>query len=177
MPDGNAHAASHAVDSDVDLRVPRQRSRLRGRLRRAPWAALAAVSTGGVLGALARHGIGVAFPHPPGAFGWATFTINVSGCLLIGMLMVAITELWQPHPLMRSFLGIGVLGGFTTFSTYIVDAQQAVQAGAPRTALVYLAATLVGALVAVYAGAQVTRLLARALTRPLTRPAPEQDTR
>ncbi|MEU8798955.1 CrcB family protein [Spirillospora sp. NPDC048819] len=164
MPDSNAHGASHAVDSNVDPRVPQQRFRLREQLRRAPWATLAAISAGGVLGALARYGIGVAYPRPPSAFGWATLTINVSGCLLIGMLMAAIIELWQPHLLVRPFLGVGVLGGFTTFSTYIVDAQQAVEAGAPRTALAYLAATLVGALAAVYAGAELTRLLARART-------------
>ncbi|MFI0451855.1 fluoride efflux transporter FluC [Actinomadura sp. 6N118] len=160
MSETGAHTAE-AVDPDVDLSVPRQR----WELRRAPWSTLGAISAGGVLGALARYGISTAFPHPPDAFAWATWGINVSGCLLIGILMVAITELWQAHRLVRPFLGVGVLGGFTTFSTAIVEAQQAVQAGAAPTGLIYLAATLAGALVAVYAGVHLTRLLARPLRR------------
>lgn len=54
-----------------------------------------------------------------------------------------------------------MLGGFTTFSTYIVEIQQSITVGAPQTGLAYLAATLVIALLAVYAGASVTRLLSR----------------
>jgi CrcB protein len=88
----------------------------------------------------------------------ATFVTNVTGCLLIGVLMVLMTEVWAAHRLIRPFLGVGVLGGFTTFSTYIVEAQHALDAGAARLALVYLAGTLAAALVAVYAGITVTRL-------------------
>jgi CrcB protein len=107
---------------------------------------VAAVSAGGVVGALARYGLGVLFPSP-----WTTFAINVSGCLLIGVLMVLIDELWPPHRLLRPFLGTGVLGGYTTFSTYAVD----VTRGAGG--LAYLVGTLLGALAAVYAGMVVTR--------------------
>ncbi|MET7337882.1 fluoride efflux transporter CrcB [Nonomuraea sp. NPDC005650] len=145
------------MDADVDLRVPAQRAEL----RRAPWATLAVISLGGVLGALARYGLGVAFPHPPGGFPWTTFAINVSGCLLIGMLMVAITEIWDAPAWVRPLLGVGVLGGFTTFSTYIVDAGRLLAAGAPRGALLYLVATPVMALAAVWAGSGATRTLAR----------------
>lgn len=145
------------VDPDVDLHVPRQRLEL----RRAPWSTLGVISAGGVLGALARYGLSVAFPHSPGSFAWATFAINVAGCALIGALMVAVTETWQAHRLVRPFLGVGVLGGFTTFSTYIVDIQHALAAGVPRTALTYLAGTVVTALAAVYLGAHSARLLTR----------------
>ena len=88
---------------------------------------------------------------------WATLVTNVSGCLLIGVLMVLISEVWSAHRLLRPFLGVGVLGGYTTFSTYAVDIQQMVAAGAARTALVYLVATLAAALAAVYLGIIVTR--------------------
>lgn len=148
------------VDAEVDLRVPRQRFEPR-RAPRSTLATLAVISCGGALGALARYGLSGAFPHPAGSFGWATFATNVAGCLLIGILMVAVTEVWQVHRLVRPFLGVGVLGGFTTFSTYIVDVQQTVTAGAPRTALAYLAGTLVAALAAVYAGVHGARLLLR----------------
>ncbi len=71
--------------------------------------------------------------------------------------MVLITEAWTAHRLVRPFLGVGVLGGFTTFSTYAVEVQQAVAAGAVRTGLLYLAGTLVAALVAVRLGVTLTR--------------------
>jgi CrcB protein len=145
------------TDPDVDLRVEQQRVEL----RRARWAVLGVISAGGVLGALARYGLALAWPHRIGQFPWATFVTNVSGCLLIGALMVLITEVWSAHRLLRPFLGVGVLGGYTTFSTYTVDIQQLVAAGAARTGLLYLAGTLLAALAAVYAGITATRLATR----------------
>lgn len=141
------------VDSDVDLAVPRQR----GELRRGPWAVLSVISAGGALGALARYGLGEAFPAAPAEFPWATFGINVSGCLLIGVLMVLVSQVWTGRRHVRPFLGVGVLGGFTTFSTYVVDIQRLVDLRAAGTALVYLVATVVGALVATYVGISVAR--------------------
>jgi CrcB protein len=120
--------------------------------------AVVVVAAGGALGAAARYGLSAAWPHRPGTFPWATFVTNVSGCLLIGVLMVLMTEVWAAHRLLRPFLGTGVLGGYTTFSTYSVDTQRLVVAGATGTGLVYLAATLVGALTAVYVGVTLTRL-------------------
>lgn len=128
---------------------------------RPPWAVLGVVAAGGVLGALARYGIGVAFPHPPRGFPWATFTINVSGCLLIGVLMVLVSDVWPGHRLLRPFLGTGLLGGYTTFSTYVVDVQHLLAAGAARTALAYLVGTLLAALVAVQVGMAATRWATR----------------
>jgi len=143
------------VDSDVDLHIAEQRAEL----RRAPWGTLGAISAGGALGALARYGLSSAFPYGPGEFPWPVFWANVSGCLLIGVLMVLITE-WRPaHRLVRPFLGVGVLGGYTTFSTYTVDVQRAVEHGAPRVGLAYLALTLAAALAAVLTGVRLTRAL------------------
>ena len=128
---------------------------------------LGAVSAGGVVGAVARYGIGVAFPSGPAGFPWATFGVNVSGCLLIGVLMVLVAEVWPSRRLLRPFLGSGLLGGYTTFSTYAVDIQHLLAAGAARTALAYLAGTLFAALAAVYAGAAATRAAVDRL-RPVT---------
>jgi|SRR5437868_766223 len=153
----NAAADGH-LDHDVD---PHADPHLLARLRCVPWSTLAAVSAGGVLGALARYGLTSAFPYGPGEFPWPVFGINASGCLAIGVLMVLVTEVRRAHPLVRPFLGVGVLGGFTTFSTYVVDIQQAVEDGAPAMALGYLAGTLAAALVAVYTGVRLTRLLSR----------------
>jgi len=122
---------------------------------------LAAISAGGVLGALARHRMSTAWPHDPAGFPWATWTVNVSGCFLIGVLMVLITSRWPDRRLIRPFLGVGLLGGYTTFSTSVVDVQQAVAHGAPGVALLYLGATVVGALVAVWAGTELTSAVVR----------------
>jgi CrcB protein len=157
-------AEQRPTDPDVDLRVPRQRRELRG----APWRVLGVISVGGAIGALARYGIGYAFPAAPAGFPWATFAINVSGCLLIGVLMVLVTERWSDRPLVRPFLGVGVLGGFTTFSTYVVDIQRLTQDSAAGTALAYLAATLLAALAAVLAGTGLGRLVTRSRGGPDT---------
>ncbi|MGP3920136.1 fluoride efflux transporter FluC [Nonomuraea sp. 10N515B] len=140
------------VDSDVDVHVPAIRAELHPRA----WPVLAAISAGGVLGALARYGISAALPHASTGFPWSTFVINVSGSLLIGVLMTLIDQVWTGRRLLRPFWGVGVLGGYTTFSTYILDIHQAMRAGEPGVALVYLAATLVGALMAVWVGAVAT---------------------
>ncbi|MBQ0994491.1 CrcB family protein [Micromonospora sp. H61] len=149
------------TDPDVDLHLPADRRELTAR----PATVLAAIAAGGVLGALARAGLQHAVPHPPTGFPWATFTINTSGCLLIGVLMAVLGHLDGGPPLARPFLGVGVLGGFTTFSTYAVDVQRAIVVGAPGTALAYLAATVLGALVAVALGDAVTAGLLRRATR------------
>ncbi|WP_218618097.1 fluoride efflux transporter FluC [Cryptosporangium aurantiacum] len=120
------------------------------------WPVLAAVSAGGVLGALARYGLATAWPHRSDEFAWATLITNVSGCLLIGVLMVLVTEVYPNQRLLRPFLGVGVLGGFTTFSTYVVDVGHAATAGAVGTAFAYFLATVVGALVAVWIGVTAT---------------------
>lgn len=116
------------------------------------------IAAGGALGAVGRHGLSVVLPAGHGAFPWATFATNVAGCLAIGVLMVLVTEVaGRPHRLTRPFIGVGILGGFTTFSTYSVDAVQLVAAGAASTALLYTFGTLAGALVAVEVGTAVTR--------------------
>ncbi|MEV8534900.1 CrcB family protein [Streptomyces sp. NPDC051211] len=146
---------AEAIDPDVDLHVPAQRAEPQGRV-------LAAVSAGGALGSAARYGLLLAWPAGPGAFPWATFWTNVAGCALIGVLMVLIGEGGRTaHPLVRPFLGVGVLGGFTTFSTYAVDFSRLLDEGEAGRALAYAAGTLAGALGAVWAAASVTRLAVR----------------
>jgi fluoride exporter len=125
-----------------------------------PVAVLATIAAGGVVGAVARYGIGQALPHPTGAFAWSTFLINATGCLLIGALMVILTEVaGRPHPLARPFFGVGILGGFTTFSTYTTDTIGLIDHGAMVPAMAYLFGTLATALLAVQLGAIATRFL------------------
>ncbi|HLU59932.1 MAG TPA: CrcB family protein [Pseudonocardia sp.] len=121
---------------------------------------LAAIAAGGVLGAEARYGLAVALPHGPADWPWATLVANVSGCLLIGVLMVVVTELVTPHRLLRPFLGVGVLGGYTTFSTATVETLTLLHASGPLAALGYAVVTPVLAVLACGVGVVGTRLVA-----------------
>ncbi|QOV33782.1 fluoride efflux transporter CrcB [Streptomyces ferrugineus] len=118
---------------------------------------VAVVAVGGAAGATARYALSLWWPAQPGGFPWATLWTNVVGCAVIGVFMVVITDVWAAHRLVRPFFGTGVLGGFTTFSTYAVDIQKLVDGGHPRTGLAYLAATVIAALTAVWLAAAATR--------------------
>jgi len=78
----------------ANLHVASQRRTARPRLD-----VLAVIAGGGVLGAEARYGVSVMVPHAPTAFPWSTLLINAAGCVLIGVLMVVITEVTTPHRL------------------------------------------------------------------------------
>jgi CrcB protein len=112
--------------------------------------------------------VGLLLPAPPGTFPWATFGINVLGSLLMGVLVVLVSEAFAAHPLVRPFLGVGVLGGFTTFSTFAVDAQTLLGGGHRATALAYLVGTVLAAVLAAALGMALTRRVTaarRAATR------------
>jgi fluoride exporter len=121
---------------------------------------LAVIAAGGVLGAEARYAVGAMLPHTPDAWPWSTLLVNLSGCVLIGVLMVVIIELMYGHRLLRPFLGVGVLGGYTTFSTATVEVLSLVTAGRPGTAAGYLVATPVLSVLACGIGVVGTRMLA-----------------
>jgi CrcB protein len=92
--------------------------------------------------------------------------INASGCLLIGVLMVVLLELISPHRLLRPFLGVGVLGGYTTYSTFAVDVQKLVVEHRASVALAYALTTLVACGVAVTGATAGTRALGRLISGP-----------
>jgi fluoride exporter len=110
---------------------------------------LSAVALGGVIGSLARYGLAEAFPHGTGDFPWSTFAANVLGCFAIGVLLTRLTP--RSHPLLRPFLGTGILGGFTTFSTFAVDTEKLLH-GHEVVALVYYFGTVTAALLAAMLG-------------------------
>lgn len=110
-------------------------------------AVLAAVAAGGSLGALSRFGIG----QLTGGALATTVAVNLSGCLLIGLLAALV----DPRGLIRPLLGTGALGGYTTFSGYALDVHTLVSAGRPLLAASYLTGTVVGALAAAWLGLQV----------------------
>jgi CrcB protein len=122
---------------------------------------LAVIALGGALGALARWIVAEGLPHDAGQFPWDTLLTNVTGCFLIGVVMVLVIERWPRRPLIRPFFGTGILGGFTTFSTYAVDTRTLLAADRPGVALGYLAGTLAFGLVAVVAGLRATERVIR----------------
>ncbi|MEW2081018.1 CrcB family protein [Streptomyces sp. NPDC005283] len=141
------------ADPDIDLHVPAQRKEL----GHGQGAIVAAVALGGAIGAIARYGASLLWPTAAGAFPWTTLLVNAIGCAIIGIFMVVITDVWAAHRLVRPFFGTGVLGGFTTFSTYAVDIQQRVNGNDARTGLAYLALTLLVAVASVWTTANLTR--------------------
>ncbi|MCW2577674.1 MAG: Camphor resistance CrcB protein [Modestobacter sp.] len=129
---------------------------------RGPLIGYAAAALGGVLGALARWGVAQALPSPAaGGWPWATLLVNVTGCALIGVLLAVLLARFPGHPWLRPFLASGVLGGYTTFSTFAVDVVRLVDDGAVGTAVAYVAASVVGGLLAVVAGLTAGRALLR----------------
>jgi len=149
------------VDPDVTPQdVPLLPSRL-GRLLLDRRRVLAVIACGGAVGAVARWAVARALPHDASQFPWSTFLVNVVGCLAIGVVLVLVVERWSHRPLARPFLATGVLGGFTTFSTYAVDARGLLASGETALALVYLLGSVVVGLLAVVVGMRLTERVVR----------------
>ncbi len=115
------------------------------------------VLAGAGLGGLARYLLGTwIMAKYGGRFPLGTFVINVSGAFLIGVLMTLFTERLHPHPNWRLFLVVGVLGGYTTFSSFEYEALEAVKDGAHWMGLAYLAGSVLLGYAAVWLGAALT---------------------
>ncbi|HBK91398.1 MAG TPA: fluoride efflux transporter CrcB [Parvularcula sp.] len=85
-----------------------------------PWIA---VGVGGALGAMARHGVGVVAMRALGPnFPWGTLAVNVAGGLAMGLFIAWMTAREPHNALLRSFVAVGLLGGFTTFSSFALEA-------------------------------------------------------
>jgi fluoride exporter len=149
------------IDPDVDLHVDAQRHELDVH----PALVLGSIAAGGVLGSEARFALTIELPDPAGGLPWTTLAVNVGGCLLMGVVMVLVTRWSRRVPLLRPFLAVGVLGGFTTFSAYAVGVERFLADGRPGTALAYVLLTPMLAVPAVVVGARLTRAVLRLGTR------------
>jgi CrcB protein len=118
-----------AVDPDLVARTPH------------PGLVLAVISIGGVIGAEARYGLGLLVTHRPTGFPVSTLIINASGALLLGALMAYLTARRLPA-LTRPFVGVGIIGGYTTFSTFAVDAVGLAHRHHVGLALAYVVSTV-----------------------------------
>lgn len=101
---------------------------------------------------MARYAIDLAADGAAIALPWATLAVNIAGCALMGALVSYVLADPARHPLWRPFLGVGLLGGFTTFSAFAADAVLLADAGAWAASATYVVATLAGGLLALWIG-------------------------
>ena len=146
-------------DGDVGLRARRRPG------GRAPTIVVIAVGLGGVIGALTRYALALAMPAGTGMFPWGTFVVNLSGSAVLGFLLIFLIERSPSGRLARPLIGTGVIGAYTTFSTYVVEAVRLIQHGHVPIALTYLIGSALGGLLAVWSGMTGARLALRAQRR------------
>jgi CrcB protein len=128
-----------------------------------PLAASTLVALGGAIGAVLRHQTGRGMTHWLGpnlvtAFPWATLTVNVLGSLAMGLLAGWMARHGQGGEHWRLFLGVGVLGGFTTFSAFSLELMLLIERGQAFHALTYALVSVLAGLTALYLGLIVMRV-------------------
>lgn len=153
---------THGVPATLEHRSPGSRLRRHAGV-------LGVISGGGAVGSVARYLVELALPTLPGSFPWGTFAVNVVGCLLLGLLMVLVTEVWRSGRYLRPFLGVGVLGGFTTFSALAVETHALAARGQWLLTNAYVVASVVAGLAAVWIGVVLARVVTRRPVRRLAR--------
>lgn len=120
---------------------------------------LAVIAIGGMLGATARFKLSEALHTTADRFPWATFWINVSGSFLLGFLLVVLLERFPPTRYLRPFLATGILGAYTTMSTYTVETALLFKDGHAATAMLYGLGSIVVGVFLAYAGIATARLV------------------
>ena len=151
------------IDPDLDPDDPAEPSRSHRptppfvHVHRARPSVLAAIAGGGFIGTIGRYELGVAWPTAPGAFPLATFAINTSGALLLGAVLTVLLARREVSHHVRPFIGTGLLGGWTTYSTLAVEAATLAKGGHLAVAALYLLATLSSGVVAVAVGIGAAR--------------------
>jgi len=119
-----------------------------------------AVAIGGALGALGRYLVDRFIEaREVGVFPWSTFTINVSGCFVVGVLIAAIVDRRHAPAWLRLGLVMGVLGGYTTFSTFGQETLDLIEEGRLPLAVAYAGGTVVLGVAAVFCGVRAGRLV------------------
>ncbi len=147
------------IDPDLDSRRRGDRSRPD---------VLAVIAAGGMLGAAARFKISESMPVKPGQFPWATFWTNLSGSFLLGFLLVVLLERFPPTRYVRPFLATGILGAYTTMSTFAVETALLIKDDHVATGVLYGFGSVAAGVLLAYAGITAARLAphGRHRTRP-----------
>jgi CrcB protein len=114
---------------------------------------LLAIAAGGAIGAVGRHFVSAQVGHWLGhGFPYGTLAVNVVGSFAMGVLVEAIALAWGPSQEMRAFLTVGLLGAFTTFSTFSLDVVLLSERGAVLPALLYIAVSVILCVGALFLG-------------------------
>lgn len=143
---------------------------------REPATRIAAIAVGGALGTLARYGVARMVVASPTGISWPTFLVNISGSFLLGVVITLVTERWPPTRYVRPFAAIGFCGGFTTFSTLMVEVARRFQTGHAGWAVGYLMASLLAGVAAAGLGVVAARPhTAAAHPHPGAGPIPDPD--
>lgn len=118
------------------------------------------IGMAGFLGAASRyHFEGWVSNRWPTAFPWGTFTVNVTGCFVLGFLITLLTERLLPHPDLRTAITIGFVGAYTTFSTFAFETLRLGDYGAIALELTNVFASLLAGIAAVWLGTVLGRAL------------------
>ncbi|WP_114394251.1 fluoride efflux transporter CrcB [Oleisolibacter albus] len=120
-----------------------------------------AVAAGGAIGSVARYlCMKVVAGWIGGEFPWGTLTVNIVGGLIMGIVAGAAGTIWSPSPELRAFVAVGILGGFTTFSTFSLDVMLMMQRGELAGAAAYVVASVLLSVGGLFAGLQAVRMVA-----------------
>lgn len=120
---------------------------------------LLAVALGGAIGSLARYFVASATQQPTAQFPWGIFVVNVSGGFLMGIIVELSALKLNMPPELRAFLTVGILGGYTTFSTFSLDSVLLIQRGAYMSAASYVVGSAALSILALFAGLWIVRAL------------------
>jgi fluoride exporter len=118
---------------------------------------LAAIFAGGAIGALARSALANAFPYHPPHWPWVTFGVNVAGAFMLGYFVTRLHERLPLTRYRRPFLGTGLCGALTTFSTMQVELLRMLDHGDTVLAVAYAAASIAAGFVAVWGATNLVR--------------------
>ena len=161
------------IDPDLDPDDPAEPSRAHvpatTPVHRMHPATIAAIGAGGFAGTVGRYELGLAWPTPSGGFPSATLVINTSGAFLLGLVLTLLVEhVHAPRTRhhVRHFACVGVLGSWTTMSTFAVQSDGLVRSDRPWLALAYVAATVAAGIVAAGAGIVLGRIRGVRRTAP-----------
>ena len=121
---------------------------------------LLAIAAGGAIGALGRHWVaGWVMAQTGMGFPWGTLTVNVVGSFTMGILVEVWALHWSPDPALRAFMAVGVLGAFTTFSTFSLEVALLIERNQWTPALGYVLGSTLLSVLALFAGLRLVRLV------------------
>ncbi|MDA8392772.1 MAG: CrcB family protein [Actinomycetota bacterium] len=150
-----------SVDPDVETVRRAERAVPERSRRMVHYAILALIAAGGAVGAVGRWAVLALFPPSPSHFPWSTFWVNVTGSALLGFVLLLLLVQFPSGRFARPMVATGVIGAYTTFSTYAVEADTLLARGHVAVGVAYLGGSVLAGLAAVWAGMAAARWVLR----------------